>query len=208
MTNRKSGLRRPKEPEASREDFLGAAYELFCKKGYHETSLDDVILLAKRSKGGFYHHFKSKSELFLQMFEMLMEEAYKAMERGFQNDLSNEEVIKEYLETAKVKKMIFTAQSVKAVVELYLLAVRDREVLKIIRRFNALGIDLCKKFLKRSVQRGEIAPLGRYLNERAELLYHSSRGIFIMEVILNDGKNLLPKLVRFMEWEKEKMKVK
>ncbi len=208
MTDRKGGLRRPKEPKASRQEFLQAAFELFCEKGYHETSVDDVVLRAKRSKGGFYHHFKSKSELFLQMFEILMEEAFKGMERGFRNDLSNEEVLKEYLESAKVKKMMFTAQSVKAVVELYLLAVRDREVLKIIRRFNALGIDLCRKFLERGVQRGEIEPLGKKLNERAEILYHGSRGIFIMEVILNDGKKLLPKLVRFMEWEKEKMRVR
>lgn len=178
----------------------------FCEKGYHETSVDDVVLRAKRSKGGFYHHFKSKSELFLQMFEKLMEEAFSSMESGFQYDIPNEEIIKKYLGTARVKKMLLKPKSVKAIVELYLLAVRDKEVLKIIRRFNDLGIDLWEKFLKRGVERGGIAPLGRKLSERAELLYYSSRGVFMMEVILNDGKNLVHKLLAFMEWEKQKMK--
>jgi hypothetical protein len=50
--------------------------------------------------------------------------------------------------------------------------------------------------------------LGRKLGERAELLYHSSRGVLIMEVILNDGKNPMSKMIRFMEWEMEKMRMK
>jgi AcrR family transcriptional regulator len=203
----KRGLRRPKEPEASREDFLRAALELFAEKGYYDTSLDDVIFRAKRSKGGFYHHFDSKSELFMEMFEGLIEKAFKDLEKGLQGDLPFKVVIKNYFKGLDENKLADTPY-MKAVVELYLLAIRDKEVLKMIRKFNSLGIHLFKKFLERSVRRGEIRPLGSKLEERAELLYHSSRGVLIMEVLLNDGKNPLPKMIRFMEWEMEKMKAK
>jgi hypothetical protein len=46
-----------------KEKILEAAYELFSEKGYDNTSVADIIHLAGASKGGFYHHYKSKEEI-------------------------------------------------------------------------------------------------------------------------------------------------
>jgi len=40
-----------------------AAAKLFSKKGYRETSMDDVALSAKLSKGGMYHYFNCKEDI-------------------------------------------------------------------------------------------------------------------------------------------------
>jgi AcrR family transcriptional regulator len=66
-----SGRRRPKDFDGSRTDFLRAAFESLAENGYHRASVDDITKRAGRSKGGFYHHFKSKEELYLEVFEQL-----------------------------------------------------------------------------------------------------------------------------------------
>lgn len=55
-----SGIR----PHLSRGKLLDIAEDLFVKKGYEGTSINDILKKAKLSKGGFYHYFKSKDEIF------------------------------------------------------------------------------------------------------------------------------------------------
>ncbi len=40
-----------------------AAANLFCARGYLETSMDDIAAAAKLSKGGIYHYFSNKNEI-------------------------------------------------------------------------------------------------------------------------------------------------
>ncbi len=46
-----------------KERIIKTAYELFSSKGYDRTTVADIIQHARCSKGGFYHHFKSKEEI-------------------------------------------------------------------------------------------------------------------------------------------------
>lgn len=59
-----------------KEKFLETAMKLFAKKGYHTTSIQDIVEAWGISKGAFYHHFSSKEELMLEIvryhFEKLM----------------------------------------------------------------------------------------------------------------------------------------
>lgn len=50
-----------------RDKILAASKELFGKKGYEATTVADIIDMAGASKGGFYHHFKSKEEILEEM---------------------------------------------------------------------------------------------------------------------------------------------
>lgn len=195
----KQGLRRPKEPGISREEFLRAAFELFCEKGYHETSVDDVVLRAKRSKGGFYHHFKSKSDLFLEMFETLIQQTLTPMEQAIRDGHSLRDIFVK--QPPAYKSKLRDTLFLKALVELYLVAVRDADVQNIILRFNVIGINLIKKILRQSAKRGDIRLQVRNIGAIAEMIYHGSRGILIMEVILNNGRDLMPKMLRYIDHE-------
>jgi AcrR family transcriptional regulator len=42
---------------------------LFSRKGFEETSVEDICMAAGYSKGGFYFHFKGKDELLLGILE-------------------------------------------------------------------------------------------------------------------------------------------
>ncbi len=49
------------------DKILSASRTLFSKKGYHETSMDDIVKVSGFSKGAIYGYFKSKEELFFEL---------------------------------------------------------------------------------------------------------------------------------------------
>jgi AcrR family transcriptional regulator len=57
-----------KSAETERK-ILGAALELFVRKGYHGTSIDDIMRKVGLTKGALYAHFTSKGELLERTIE-------------------------------------------------------------------------------------------------------------------------------------------
>lgn len=61
-------MARNKYPEETVRLILDVAQRLFLKKGYEDTSIQDIINgLGGLSKGAVYHHFKSKEDIFYAM---------------------------------------------------------------------------------------------------------------------------------------------
>ena len=55
--------------ETRRAQILEAAITCFADKGYYGTSVDDIAALTHLSKGAIYHHFESKRDILLALFE-------------------------------------------------------------------------------------------------------------------------------------------
>jgi TetR/AcrR family acrAB operon transcriptional repressor len=72
-TRRAGKPARRRAPEASRDAILDAALRCFAKRGYHETSIDDIAARARLSKGAVYWHFEGKRELFLALMDRALE---------------------------------------------------------------------------------------------------------------------------------------
>lgn len=47
----------------TKEKIIAAAVQLFMEKGFEKTSIQDIANTLDISKGGIYHHFKSKEEI-------------------------------------------------------------------------------------------------------------------------------------------------
>ncbi len=77
---------RPKQADPlARRQILAAATDVFSRKGYAGTTLDDITAAANLSKGAIYWYFDSKAELFntilgerSSVFLELLEEAAQA----------------------------------------------------------------------------------------------------------------------------------
>jgi AcrR family transcriptional regulator len=61
--------RKTAKAEATRRNLVAAARELFGRKGYAATSVDEVVRHAGVTKGAMYHHFKDKDDLFRAVVE-------------------------------------------------------------------------------------------------------------------------------------------
>ncbi len=63
--------RRAEYTESTRDAVLDAAAELFVRRGYPRTSLDEVAAAARVTKGAIYHHFANKAALMKALIERL-----------------------------------------------------------------------------------------------------------------------------------------
>ncbi len=52
---------------------LEAAFDCFAERGYHATSMDDLVRASGLSKGSLYWHFDSKEDVFLALFDHTLE---------------------------------------------------------------------------------------------------------------------------------------
>src|SRR5690349_23444688 len=59
-----SAMLRAQHAEATRRAVLDAARSLFGRKGYAQTSVDEIADAARVTKGAVYHHFPGKEALF------------------------------------------------------------------------------------------------------------------------------------------------
>ena len=55
--------------EQSRERILLAAVDLFCRKGFDQVSITQVMQHAKMTHGAFYAHFASKVSLYAEAIQ-------------------------------------------------------------------------------------------------------------------------------------------
>lgn len=65
-------------PEKRREQLLKAARELFHKKGYRETTTEEIARRARLTKGALYHHFRNKEDV---LYELIVDISRRRRER-------------------------------------------------------------------------------------------------------------------------------
>ncbi len=64
--------------DARRSQLLDTALALFAQKGYHETSIHDIIERAQVARGTFYNYFDSKRQIFEKLLDQLFDTATAA----------------------------------------------------------------------------------------------------------------------------------
>ncbi len=70
-----------KEGEVRRAEILVTARELFIKKGYEQTSINDILKIVDIAKGTFYYYFASKEEVLMAIILDIVEEGAKRAEK-------------------------------------------------------------------------------------------------------------------------------
>ena len=60
-------------PSPVKEQILEVATRLMTVRGYHRTSLDEVLRESGAGKGNFYHYFRSKEDLGYAILDRLLE---------------------------------------------------------------------------------------------------------------------------------------
>lgn len=68
----------PKKRRSTKSRIVKAAWNLFYKNGYEQTTVDEIIAASKTSKGTFYHYFKGKEAL-LNSLSYLFDEKYEEL---------------------------------------------------------------------------------------------------------------------------------
>lgn len=78
------------QAEQRRQQLLSVAMELFAEKGYHATSIADIIERASVARGTFYNYFESKRQIFGQLLDLMFD---SVMRVAFPIDLASSEPV-------------------------------------------------------------------------------------------------------------------
>lgn len=66
--------------EHQRDRILNAAIGVFAKRGYRQTTIDNLIKSAKSSVGSFYYYFTGKEDCFLALYDRIVEDAMRQIQ--------------------------------------------------------------------------------------------------------------------------------
>lgn len=77
----------PRKRRSTKSRIVKAAWNLFYKNGYDNTTVEDIITASKTSKGTFYHYFKGKEAL-LNSLSYLFDQKYEELAAVIDPDMS------------------------------------------------------------------------------------------------------------------------
>lgn len=78
--------------EQTRQKILDTALDIFSRKSFDETTVDEIVKQSGTSKGAFYTHFKSKYEIFLEKFKEI-DTYYLTFTKSFPENASASEKV-------------------------------------------------------------------------------------------------------------------
>jgi len=59
----------PAKGDHTRRDIMEKSLQLFCVKGYYNTSINDILKATGLTKGGLYGHFASKADIWYAVYD-------------------------------------------------------------------------------------------------------------------------------------------
>ncbi|MFL0582225.1 TetR/AcrR family transcriptional regulator [Solibacillus silvestris] len=117
---------------------LDSALQLFIEKGFHETSIQDILDKALISKGTFYNYFSSKVECFTSIMEQTRYEASLLRHEMLLNqDITDENLL---LEQILVLMQINKKQNLVSLFE-NIFQSNDKELRHLLERYRLLEIE-------------------------------------------------------------------
>lgn len=88
-------MARNKYPEETEQKILDAALKLFIEKGYEQTTILDIVgEMGGLTRGAFYHHFKTKEDVFFALTDKLFSDIDPFAKIKGRSDLNALEKIK------------------------------------------------------------------------------------------------------------------
>lgn len=89
--------RTKKEALQTKRALIDSAIRMFHKKGYNDTTLEDIASNAGLTRGALYWHFKGKAEIFRYIYEDLMKKLDKIMSRTIDHKNATLNSVADYL---------------------------------------------------------------------------------------------------------------
>ncbi len=176
-----------KKPDVRKNEILDAAQEFFFKKGYEDTTIQDILDAIDIAKGTFYYYFKSKDEL----LDALVERTTDQLTAQFTNVMDSEQnAIKKFSSLSRAASS-FKRTNIAVFAVFLKVLYRDENILMRTRMFRQItkkAAPLYAQIIRQGIKErlfntpdsDEIAEmiirLGQHLNEKiCELILDATR---------------------------------
>ncbi|MBI65670.1 MAG: hypothetical protein CMG64_05215 [Candidatus Marinimicrobia bacterium] len=138
----------------SKNLILDSALDVFVKKGYAETRMEDIVELSGLSKGAIYHHYNSKRDLFLSLIEHWENYSFpnifnKDLDKNTASDVLRQ-IVKDIVNSFKNNKKVFLAE-----LEFWSLANHDDDVRNKTKQLYIKLLKLFKSIISHGIKNNE-----------------------------------------------------
>jgi len=169
----------PEYKEAAKERIIKAAFKIFTKKGYHESTMDDIAKEIGVSKGALYQYFKNKRELLNEIvlsYHAMFRDVLRASFGKQDSATITEEGSQALLEKYRLHHEMFF--------EVIAIAGHDEVIKQSLKKEYEKDIKLIEEYLLQKKQNGKLA-LKIEANTLAQLYIAVYVGM-AMKVIMGD----------------------
>jgi AcrR family transcriptional regulator len=153
----KLGLKRKRRDGLQRQSqVMAIALRLFSKKGYHATSIDDIIKEAGIVKGTFYLHFESKYDLLEKIVDSYLQillEALKLLDISMPKPLPE---VKEFY--YQISSRLMENDDLKHFIKIFLrdaMSLDEKSLSKLNAFFNEM-VNIISQYIKRAQEEGRV----------------------------------------------------
>jgi AcrR family transcriptional regulator len=180
--------RRSRRSAELRERLFRAALSLFTKKGFAETTVEDITNAADLGKGTFFNYFPSKDHILLAFGEMQLSKLQSAVEEA-QNTQTPMPVFLRSLGQRMTEEPTRNPAIIRALLLAYLSSTPVREaMLDLQKRVLALHSEMIQLGQSRGEIRDDLPPI-----EIAQVFRQTIFGTLLMWSLYGDG-SLLPRM--------------
>jgi len=136
-----------KSPSKTREKIVSAAMELFAKKGFDKSTVDEIVAKAGVAKGTFYLYFKSKDDLIKEL-------AFETMPIMSMPSLNDPYItvsfptLESYLIQLGKEFLEFYSENYRAQIFFHMLSLRER-----MKSVNEIYTQSCSELLREGARR-------------------------------------------------------
>ena len=89
----------------TRQNIIEKSLQLFCVKGYYNTSINDILEATGLTKGGLYGHFSSKEDIWYAVYDEALSTWRQVVFKGIQSNSSPLDRIETFIENDIKKKL-------------------------------------------------------------------------------------------------------
>ncbi len=168
---------------ARREQILQAAIICFSRKGYHLTTMDDIVAESGMSKGSLYWHFKSKKDILLAVMNWYLGQLSEEMKVAIEQFPTAEGKLKVIFELFG-ESFIAEDALFSVFIDFYAETRHDEEVTAFFRQGLNPYIDYVAGIIQEGIDSGEFKPVDA--QHMAVLLMSASEGLLLYKIILAD----------------------
>jgi len=137
------------------EKILTAAENLFAKKGYNGTSMNDIVEASGQSKGAIYNHFESKEVLFLSLLENQTRLGLEQLKKSFTAKDTVVDKLRKVLDLTMVNSCDCPSEVGRMQIEFMIAASRIKSLTSEMKeRYNTIH-DFVRELIDEGIKNGE-----------------------------------------------------
>ncbi len=175
--------RKKASAETRKTQIIEATMRCFQRKGFENTTVDDIAAEYGLSKGSIYCYYPSKRDILIAVFNHLINKLFNMYESFLQSDTSAKQKLVQ-MGKAVANTLLREHKVYRPIMVLWSVALEDASLREISGELYKKGDQLLKELLEQGEKEGEFVVANK--DAMSALLIAIGEGFFTRQILMND----------------------